>query len=347
MATIMDDYAQRMASIKLTPQMRAAIKRRIADERPNLAQADVPAHVTTRPRPARRPDQRTHTRRRVIAIAACTAGLVLGCTALGILWSQKNPGILWSQKNPAPTNDGTADEEKQGASSNDSALSATQPSFVLVAYADGTPVDDRGDTVLAGPGFLDSVGSWDAGPDDDGGMSCHNVFNIDLRAYGDDIVQLDYRIDGDSSAQFCYLGSRSYQTPDGSFEEMHGQELTITQDMLERVGTIDGGTFSLEMTFALPDEYRALYEESHATGDSDEFRFESIAYGAQLLAGRVITVTASFDDGTTLTHEYRIEPVDDFKDALMRNSQAFSESIDAGTTEELTYEPLFTIEQLS
>ena len=338
MATIMDEYARRMASIKLTPQMRAAIKRRIADERSNLAQADAPAHAAARSQPARRPDRRTHTRRRVIAIAACTAGLVLGCTALG---------ILWSQKNPAPTNDGTADEEKQGASSNDSALSASQSSFVLVAYADGTPVEDRGDTVLAGPGFMDSVGSWDAGPDDDGGMSCHNVFNIDLRAYGDDIVQLDYRIDGDESAQFCYLGSRGYTKPDGSFEEMHGKELTITQDMLERIGTIDGGTFSLEMTFALPDEFRALYEESHATGDSDEFRFESIAYGAQLLAGSIITVTASFEDGTTLTHEYRIEPVDDFKDALMRNSQAFYDNIDAGTTDELVCEPLFTIEQLS
>lgn len=338
MATIMDEYAQRMTSIKLTPQMRTAVKRRLADARSNLAHADVPEHVTTHPQLARHPDLRAHTRRRVIAIAACTAGLVLVCTALGILWSQGKPTLA---------NDGTAQDGKPETSSDDSALSAAQSSFVLVAYADGTPVEDRGDTVLAGPGFMDSVGSWDAGPDDDGGISCHNVFNIDLRAYGDDIVQLDYRIDGDESAQFCYLGSRGYTKPDGSFEEMHGKELTITQDMLERIGTIDGGTFSLEMTFALPDEFRALYEESHATGDSDEFRFESIAYGAQLLAGSIITVTASFEDGTTLTHEYRIEPVDDFKDALMRNSQAFYDSIDAGTTDELVCEPLFTIEQLS
>ena len=341
MTTLMEDYAQQMASIRLTPQMRAAVRRRIANERSNLAQVKAPANATARPQPARRPSRRAHTRRRAIAIAACTAGLVLGCTVLGAWWSQER-----SNQMNARVADGGAPE---ASSSSGVVAEAAQPAFVLAAYADGTPVEDRGDTVLAGPGFLDFVGSWDAGPDDDGGgMSCHNVFNIDLHAYGDDIVQLDYRIDGDESARFCYLGSRNYRMPDGSNEQdIYGQEITVTQDMLERIGTIDGGTFSLEMNFALPDEFRALYEQAIGGGDIDEFRFESVAYGAQLLSGRVITVTATFVDGSTLTHEYRIEPVEDFRETLMRNDAAFSDSIDAGTTDELVYEPLFTIKQLS
>ena len=341
MTTTLESYVQCMGEVTLTPEMRAALQQRLARER--AQRANTAAHVDSLEalQQPKRVERGVHTRRRFLALAACTAGVALGCAAIGSLWST----ISSNETGDGAAASGGAPEESSSAGT----LAGTdQPAFVLAAYADGTPVEDRSDTVLAGPGFLDSAGSWDAGPDDDGsGMSCHNVFNIDLRAYGDDIAQLDYRIDGDESAQFCYLGSRSYQTPDGSFEEMHGQELTITQDMLERIGTIDGGTFSLEMTFALPDEFETLYEESHATGNSDEFRFESITYGAQLLAGRVITVTATFVDGTTLTNEYRIEPVDDFKDALMRNSQAFSASIDAGTTEELVYEPLFTIEQLS
>lgn len=340
MATTMESYVQRMDAITLTPEMRAALQQRLARERAQRASTAASTESAEAPQQSRHVGRSLQTRRRFLALAACTAGVALGCAAVGSLWSVTRS----NQAGDGADASGGAPEESAGSGT---LAGADQPAFVLAAYADGTPVEDRGDTVLAGPGFLDSVGSWDAGPDDDGGMSCHNVFKIDLRAYGDDIVQLDYRIDGDESAQFCYLGSRGYTKPDGSFEEMHGQELTITQDMLERIGTIDGGTFSLEMTFALPDEYRTLYEESHASGDSDEFRFESIAYGAQLLAGRIITVTASFEDGTTLTHEYRIEPVDDFKDALMRNSQAFSASIDAGTTDELVYEPLFTIEQLS
>lgn len=340
MATTMESYVQRMDAITLTPEMRAALQQRLARERAQRASAAASTESAEAPQHSRHLGRSTQTRRRFLALAACTAGVALGCAAVGSLWSATRS----NQAGDGADASGGAPEESAGSGT---LAGADQPAFVLAAYADGTPVEDRGDTVLAGPGFMDFVGSWDAGPDDDGGMSCHNVFNIDLRAYGDDIVQLDYRIDGDESAQFCYLGSRGYTKPDGSFEEMHGQELTITQDMLERIGTIDGGTFSLEMHFALPDEYRTLYEESHASGDSDEFRFESIAYGAQLLAGCIITVTASFDDGTTLTHEYRIEPVDDFKDALMRNSQAFSASIDAGTTDELVYEPLFTIEQLN
>ena len=116
--------------------------------------------------------------------------------------------------------------------------------------------------------------------------------------------------------------------------------------MLERIGTIDGGTFSVELTYALPDDFWAIYERARQES-TDEFRFESIAYGAQLLAGRTITVTATFVDDTTLTHEYRIDPVDTFKETLMANDQAFHDSIDDESTDEFVPEPLFTIEQVS
>ncbi|OUO62537.1 hypothetical protein B5F74_01310 [Collinsella sp. An271] len=338
MASIMNDYATKMNQIALTPRMRSALAERIAAERARVQQqprttASQPSASTERRR------GRVFTRRRAIAVAACTAGLALGCTALGILWAPS--------EDPASAPSATQSDQT-GGSSNSSAAAAAQASFVLAAYADGTPVEDRSDTVLAGPGFLDSVSSWEAGPDDDDNnvLRARSVFSIDLTAYGDDITQLDYRIDGDETVQLCYLGSRNYRTPDGSFEDMHGQSMTITQDMLERIGTIDGGTFSVELNYALPDDFWAIYERAKQES-TDEFRFESIAYGAQLLAGRTITITATFVDGTTLTHEYRIDPVDTFKETLMANDQAFHDSFDDESTDEFVPEPLFTIEQVS
>lgn len=337
MASIMNDYATKMNRIALTPRMRSALAERIAAERARVQQqprtvANQPSASTDRRR------RRVFTRRRAIAVAACTAGLALGCTALGILWAPS--------QDPASAPSG-AQTDQTGSSSNSSDAAAAQAAFVLAAYADGTPVEDRSDTVLAGPGFMDSVSSWDAGPADEGdGMRARTVFDIDLRTYGEDITQLDYRIDGDETAQLCYLGSRNYRMPDGTYEEMHGQSMTITQDMLERIGTIDGGTFSVELNYALPDDFWAIYEQARQ-GSMDEFRFESIAYGAQLLAGRTITITATFVDGTTLTHEYRIDPVDTFTETLMANDQAFHDSFDDESTDEFVPEPLFTIEQVS
>ncbi|HJG29850.1 MAG TPA: hypothetical protein K8U80_00445 [Collinsella ihuae] len=337
MASIMNDYATKMNRIALTPRMRSALAERIAAERARVQQQPRTAANQLSASTERR-RRRVFTRRRAIAVAACTAGLALGCTALGILWAPSEDSAS------APS---AAQSDQTGSSSNSSAAAAAQASFVLAAYADGTPVEDRSNTVLAGPGFMDHVGSWDAGPaDEEDGMMAHAVFDIDLHTYGEDITQLEYRIDGDETAQFCYLGSRNYRKTDGTYEDMHGQSMTITQDMLDRIGTIDGGTFSVELIYALPDEFRALYEQA-IQKSTDEFRFESVAYGAQLLAGRTITITATFVDGTTLTHEYRIDPVDTFKETLMANDQAFHDSIDAGTADEFVFEPLFTIELVS
>lgn len=337
MAAIMNDYESKMNRISLTPQMRAALRERIAAERTRIQRE---TRSVQHPQAAARDrrHRRVFTRRRAIAVAACTAGLALGCTALGILWAPS--------EDPASAPSATQSDQT-GGSSNSSAAAAAQASFVLAAYADGTPVEDRGDTVLAGPGFMDFVGSWEAGPADEGdGIRAHAVFDIDLHTYGEDITQLDYQIDGDETAQLCYLGSRNYRMPDGTYEEMHGQSMTITQDMLDRIGTIDGGTFSVELNYALPDDFRAIYERAKQES-TDEFRFESIAYGAQLLAGRTITITATFVDGTTLTHEYRIDPVDTFKETLMANDKAFHDSFDDESTDEFVPEPLFTIEQVS
>ena len=337
MASIMNDYATKMNQIALTPRMRSALAERIAAERARVQQQPRTAASQLSASTERRRG-RVFTRRRAIAVAACTAGLALGCTALGILWAPSEDPAA------APS---AAQSDQTGSISNSSAAAAAQASFVLAAYADGTPVEDRSDTVLAGPGFMDSVSSWEAGPADEGdGMRARTVFDIDLRTYGEDITQLDYQIDGDETAQFCYLGSRNYRMPDETYGDMHGQSMTITQDMLERIGTIDGGTFSVELNYVLPDDYWTIYEQAKQ-GSMDEFRFESIAYGAQLLAGHTITVTATFVDGTTLTHEYRIDPVDTFKETLMANDKAFHDSFDDEGTDEFVPEPLFTIEQVS
>lgn len=330
MKSIINEYISKMNDIKLTPQIRANLSERIAEERAYMQQqSDSISYQSTTTANHRRHYSSAH--RHTIAIAACVASLVLGCTALS-LWAPS------SVVQPAQQ----YDQDTSSAS-----LTNAQPTFVLAAYADGTPIEDRSNTVLVNSGFMDFVGSWVAGPnDEDGSLSAYNVFNIDLRAHGNDITQLDYHIDGDGTAQFYYLGSRNYHTTDETYEELCGQSVTITQDMLSRIGTIDGGTFSIRLDYTLPEEFWTLYEQSQK-GMLDEFRLESITYGAKLLAGRTITITATFTDDTTLTHQYRINPVDNFKEVLMTNDKTFVDNIDSSDTSDIVFEPLFTIEQIS
>ena len=235
--------------------------------------------------------------------------------------------------------------------------------FILTAYADGTPVEGSTGTVLAGPGFLDYVSAWEGGWSDDGSgtLAFHCTYDIDLGIHGDDVESVVYEIDGDGSAQFSYLDSPHREAVTDTTEEQHGQRISVTRDQLDRVGTIDGGTFSLEMYFTIPQDRTDIYDlarrlDAFELADDadydaynalfDEYRALTLACGADLLAGRIITVTATLADGAEAAHRYRIEPVEDFEAVYLGNEQESRDRVEAGAQDRMACDPLFTIEQL-
>lgn len=324
--TPLDDYTAAMGAVTMTDGARETLKRNLIACRRKRArngpasggQKRAPAAVTA-PRAVPR------SRRSVLKIAAAGAVVLIGTATAATVIS------LWDTTSQGP-----------------SPVVPAAPSFVLAAYADGVPVDEGADTVLAGPGFLDSVTGWSMmEPVREGYDEFQITLSIDLSVYGDTIDALTYEIDGDESASFSLLSRNTL--PDGTLEEPHGRRLHVTADQLESTGTKQAVTLGLDIRYSIPtgqEPWRSL-EERYREGTSDEFRHETTAFGARLLTGRTITVTATFQDGTQAEQAYRIAAVDDIVGALRRNDEAFLAYVDAyeedPSAEPPVPEPLFTL----
>ena len=347
--SIMDDYAKTMRTVHMDDESRAQLKERLRKE----AMQTEPTSTRSLPgigtyhhsaahhnlqiqQPVReahaaaRTGAPMHSRRRVLALAACSALAIVGVAGALAL----GPQIL-------------------GSPSISPAASVSAPSFVLAAYAEGTPVPDRSNTVLTGGQFLTYVPGWDAGysDDDDTTVHAHFGFAIDLTTLGEDITSVTYTIDGDDSAYFEYGQSRYGVQMGDALADRMSQTITLSSEELAAISTIEGGSLSLEMSCDLPKSFNELYDASLASSDNpdghDDFYYQSITYGASLLSGRTLSITATFDDGSELTHIYRLEPVEAFEDQLRANTTAVNESIANNTdASKLDLEPLFMLEQI-
>ena len=60
---------------------------------------------------------------------------------------------------------------------------------------------------------------------------------------------------------------------------------------------------------------------------------------------RDLEVTATFEDGNTVTRAYRIVPVDDFEEVWLSNNRAWDEALESGTPE-YDLKPLYMLEQV-
>ena len=347
--SIMDDYAKTMRTVHMDDESRAQLKERLRKEalqtEPTSTRSlpgvgtyhhSAAHHNLQIQQPVReahaaaRTGAHTHGRRRVLAIAACSTLAIVGVAGALAL----GPQLLGSL----------------GASP---AASVSAPSFVLAAYAEGTPVPDRSNTVLTGGEFLTYVPGWDAGysDDDDTTVHAHFGFIIDLTTLGKDITSVTYTIDGDDSAYFEYGQSRYGVQMGDALADRMSQTITLSSEELAAIGTIEGGSLSLEMSCDLPKSFNELCDarlSSHnSQNGNDDFYYQSITYGASLLSGRTLSITATFEDGSELTHAYRLEPVENFEEQLRANTEAVDESIANSTNpSELDLEPLFMLEQI-
>lgn len=242
---------------------------------------------------------------RCAVAAASTAILILAGAAaitLGDNSSQSN--------NPLATSVG----QQEDNSASDIPVFPKGNFFMLKAWADETteanvPVtstDPLGINWLH-PAF---VSSWEAWQDDpvfgkllEPGEAL-TYFNFDAQCEGANLVSVSYRIDN-KNAFFEYFDWKEVdklketgEDPQQSVE--YGPSFTLTYG---EGGTAETAHTRLYVISSCPAEYD---ESPHA--------IEGYAEAARILNGSVITLSATFDDGSTQEQAYRIAMVDDFNE---------------------------------
>lgn len=270
------------------------------------------------PAPMRRP-ARIATRRvagRIAAAAACATLIAAGGTAIYGHFMQGGNAPA------ATTTAGSA--------------------FGLAAFADGTPVDGHANTVLVPDGFFTASSAWSGGD----GNTILKQFTIDPDCVGDDVASITYRstnpnvlLQGNRDRANVGIGDVA-GTGDMSTFTVGGGNATLP----------DLGSLNLNVTFAETDEIVQLSaDEENTDWDALDAAVERAA--AHELASGTLEVSATLKDGSTVSHTYRILPVENFDEALAHN-QAAQRDATAGASStqgdaDAQFMPLYMLEQVS
>lgn len=312
--TLMDDYVRTMKRVGDDNASRERITRAVARERARHA----PAFIVAPARTARASGQTRRRLSRIAAVAACTALLALGgAIALPHLMGRGAPAI--------PV--------------------AGMQGFVLAAYADGSPLDGAGNMVVTSTDIFKSSGSWSEG---DGGIYT-TTYTIDPSVLGNDVVSVEYRSTngnvtlegmrdrgkvppGETTGTAC-LPSITVGGPNATLPDLDQLDLRVTTTATDAIKEADEADSKLS--------YAGIYDEE----TSDRLSLEVERACAEALASGTIEVTATFSDGSTQTHAYRIVPVENFEELWWRNRAAFHASFEDGAAD---YEPeqLYMLQQI-
>lgn len=333
----LDEYREHMHGIELPDTARARIDQAIRDERVAVSHASAAAESLPRkrtPGPVWR----------FAVAAACVAIVALGGIAL------------------APTADRLLDNEENA--------------FALSAYASGISTEGTDNLRLAFGNFA-HWGGWqtfdesqwgDSSPYEndfihDTGMEkgyiCSTYF--DLACEGSHIASLTYELEG-QGVYFNFDPARDDSTPPEDFTRYSftvgagdladpGKGYIYIVANVPAVGELAEPTAVIDEHL---DRMDAYLEANPDANPNDRFtREETDAYdqamseasvlvhteAAEMVADATITITATFDDGTTETHAYRILPVDDFAQRYREY-----EAVRTGSREDPS--SFFAIEQL-
>lgn len=337
----MNDYVAHMNDVTLPPGARASLEQALEAARaehaaastwsPTAAANTPPAHGARR----RARTERRRTARRIIAIAACSAALLLGSAALAI--SGFNPFTALQTAGSA----------------------STSTPFALAAYANGTPVAGSSSVVSSNELITSlGIGSWSAGDTTEAGQTYTVNWKIDLSTVGDHVASLDLSVDNDS----IQLRSMDKLDPQASVKqnERTGSSLTLSgsdikdlQLNLEIELPVEGELADAVAAYqaaraALPRDMAQWTDEDYDAfnAHNDEFSDTLNLLAAQKLAESPLTLTATLEDGSTVTHSYRFSPVENFKELLRHDETLFWEGTDEDR-ENFVPSALFTIEQIS
>ena len=259
--------------------------------------------------------------RRILAIAACGGALFVGTAALSAA------GVL------------PRDLPVIGNALSALGLTEGVP-FALAAYADGTPMAGATNIVESNELIRSvDIGSWSTreAPEGSDTPVVDTSWNLNLSTVGSDVKSLDVSLpNGAKDMKLSYMERKN-----GLFE-MIGEALTFNPTRIN--------ANSMQLNFTLPLE-GALAElddaiGAQATSEAWDAFGDEVAYRAALrLSETPITLTATLSDGSTVSHTYRISPVDNFKELYRADNERFWASGLDGNEFEST--PLFLIEQLS
>ena len=316
---LMDDYVSIMKSVGSDDASHERIKRAVARERARSASApaasgrtDMSARTASASAPA--PCRGL----RIAAVAACTALLALGgAFALPRLMGRGAP--------VTPV--------------------AGMQGFVLAAYADGSAVEDGENTVMTSTDIFKNSGGWSEGDND----VYETAYTIDPSVLGNDVVSVEYRSTNENvvlegmrdrrkvlpgeSAGTEYLSSITVGGPNATLPDLYQLDLRVSVPATDTIKEAD------EAYNELADA--DIYDEDL----SDRLSLEVQRSCAEELASGTLEITATFADGSTQTHVYRIVPVENFEELWWKDNAAFQAALD---DESVDYEPLqlFTLQQI-
>lgn len=307
MNDFMDDFVEKFSALGEGEESLRSLQRAIAAERRALTRAAEPR---CRARHAAAPTAR------IATIAACSIAIVLlGAFALT---------RLLVPHTGANTGDGTT---------------SLQMDFVLTAYAKGTPVEGRDNTIFATEDIFSEGGGYSE--NDDGSFLKQYV--IDPSCTGDGIVSIRYR---STNENVLLEGNRDRANV------LPGQ--SPGTPMLPEI-TVGGENPTLPDLYQLSLCVNALAKGEDGNvvqleaGDTPEAWNQKRCLielaAAQELAKGTLEVTATFEDGNTATRVYRIVPVDDFEEVWLSNNRAWDEALESGT-QEFDLKPLYMLEQV-
>lgn len=303
----MDDFVEKFSALGEGEESLRSLQHAIAVERETLTRV-------AKPRGSARREAAPSARFAIIAACAIVI-VLLGAFAL--------PRLFVPHTNPN-TGDGTT---------------SLQTDFVLAAYAKGTPVEGRENTIFATEDVFSEGGVYSE--NDDG--SFIKQYIIDPSCTGDGIVSMRYRSTNENALlegsrdRANVLPGQSPGTPMLSEITVGGENATLP-DLYQLNLCVtavaegeDGGAVQLEAsdTPEAWDRKRCLIELA----------------AAQELAKGTPEVTATFEDGNTVTRVYRIVPVDDFEEAWLSNNRAWDKALESGTPE-YDLKPLYMLEQV-
>lgn len=315
----MDDYVRTMKSVGSDDASLTRIQRAVARERARSASApaasgrtDMSARTASASAPA--PCRGL----RIAAVAACTALLALGgAFALPRLMGRGAP--------VTPV--------------------AGMQGFVLAAYADGSAVEDGENTVMTSTDIFKNSGGWSEGDND----VYETAYTIDPSILGNDVVSVEYRSTNENvvlegmrdrrkvlpgeSAGTEYLSSITVGGPNATLPDLYQLDLRVSVPATDTIKEADEAYNELGNA--------GIYDEEL----SDRLGLEVQRACAEELASGTLEITATFADGSTQTHVYRIAPVEDFEQLWWKDRAARRASFD---DEDADYEPLqlFALQQV-
>lgn len=316
---LMDDYVRTMKSVGSDDASLTRIQRAVARERARSASApaasgrtDMSARTASASAPA--PCRGL----RIAAVAACTALLALGgAFALPRLMGRGAP--------VTPV--------------------AGMKGFVLAAYADGSAVEDGENTVMTSTDIFKNSGGWSEGDND----IFETAYTIDPSVLGNDVVSVEYRSTNENvllegmrdrrkvlpgeSPGTEYLSSITVGGPNATLPDLYQLDLRVAIPATDAIKEADEAYNELGNA--------GIYDEEL----SDRLGLEVQRACAEELASGTLEITATFADGSTQTHVYRIAPVEGFEQLWWKDRAARRASFD---DEDADYEPLqlFTLQQI-